>query len=158
MTWQTWLWEALLGRIHLFRVPLNQLHILTVCKHIIDAFLLHKTCRLVRKRFNFMLKFWGTKTFGMKKFPRKNRVVQGDRVIEGRVIEGDYCSVFIAMLRIVFYQNNHGFNLVPVFYSYQFGTVRSNLYPTDIINIRVTWLNYHLIALIFIVLFLANSE
>ena len=36
-----------------------------------------------------------TKTFGMKEISRKkNRVVQGDRVIEGRVIEGDYCSTF----------------------------------------------------------------
>ena len=38
-----------------------------------------------------MLKFWGLKAFGMKKLSRKNRVVQGDRVIEERVIEGEYC-------------------------------------------------------------------
>ena len=40
----------------------------------------------MRKQFKLILKFWGIKTFGMKKFARKNRVVQGDRVIEGRVI------------------------------------------------------------------------
>ena len=45
----------------------------------------------MRKWPDFILKFWGSKAFGMKKLPRKNRVVQGDRVIEGRVIEGDYC-------------------------------------------------------------------
>ena len=31
----------------------------------------------------------------MKNFGRKNRVVQGDRVIEGRVIEGEYCIIFL---------------------------------------------------------------
>ena len=48
-----------------------------------------------------MLKFWGTITFGMKKILRKNRVVQGDRVIEGRVIliEGDYCNQNFAICK-----------------------------------------------------------
>ena len=41
---------------------------------------------------NLMLKFRGSKSFGMKKLSRKNRVVQGDRVIEERVIEGEYCT------------------------------------------------------------------
>ena len=47
----------------------------------------------MRKQYNFMFKFWGTKTLGMKKSSRKNRVVQGDRVIEERVIEGEYCII-----------------------------------------------------------------
>ena len=45
-----------------------------------------------------MLRFWGTKTFGRKNFAGKNRVVQGDRVIQGRVIEGGLLyTVFIVL-------------------------------------------------------------
>ena len=40
--------------------------------------------------------------FGMKNFAYKNRVVQGDRVIEERVIEGYYCTFLHGLLAVLY--------------------------------------------------------